>query len=209
MTKLTRKNNQTSFQINEITHNGGVTQCVNLRHTILFSTERLTVAPQPEPKYSYKLIPLTSLPLTGEQLLYSPADSEGHANLYCCTNHGEPHLIQKINGEPKCAIPTESGAIVMTSDGPIEFKRKQRLDMPSQPTIRISCNNHSRTKRHVDPTNATRENGTHHLGANHRTNQRITYTTAQHHAHHLQRTQHRSVERRCMDTTHRHTLPCA
>ncbi|MDE7025087.1 MAG: hypothetical protein K2O88_04310 [Paramuribaculum sp.] len=124
MTKLTRKNNQTSFQINEITHNGGVTQCVNLRHTTLFSTERLTVAPQPEPKYSYKLIPLTSLPLTGEQLLYSPADSEGHANLYCCTNHGEPHLIQKINGEPKCAIPTESGAIVMTSDGPIEFKRK-------------------------------------------------------------------------------------
>lgn len=102
---------------------GAVERCVNLRHTKIGGTDALSVAKQPEKVCDFPLTPLVKIAESQEWLFYSPCDAEGNSELYIGTPESEPDWLMQTAGEPRCAVPTQDGAVIMLPDGPIRISR--------------------------------------------------------------------------------------
>lgn len=127
MTKQPIKRTVAELPAHEMRRNGAVNKCVNLRHTELCGDEALSVAPQPEKLCDYPLTPLLQLPGTDEWLFYSAADAEGNSELYAGSCQSEPEWLTQLPGEPRCAVPTPSGAVIMLPDGPVRISRNGEI----------------------------------------------------------------------------------
>lgn len=127
MTKQPIKRTVAELSAHEMRRNGAVNKCVNLRHTELCGDEALSVAPQPEKLCDYPLTPLLQLPGTDEWLFYSAADAEGNSELYAGSCQSEPEWLTQLPGEPRCAVPTPSGAVIMLPDGPVRISRNGEI----------------------------------------------------------------------------------